>query len=99
MSLLVPHATLPYASADVLRFFGQRVNQSGVIPARFNREVKTDLREYREGQRVKYTLGGNSAQFYDKAYSEWGQVLRKPRSTTWRACVSIGLPKGDPPRT
>jgi hypothetical protein len=81
MSLLVPHATLSYASADVLRFFGQRVNQSGAIPARFNREVKTDLREYREGERVKYTLGGNTAKFYDKAYSEWGQVLRVAETT------------------
>jgi len=81
MPLLVPHATLTYASADVLRFFGQRVNQSGAIPARFHREVKTDLREYREGERVKYTLGGNSVKFYDKAYSESGQVLRAAETT------------------
>jgi hypothetical protein len=43
--------------------------------------VKTDLREYREGERVKYTLGGNTAKFYDKAYSEWGQVLRVAETT------------------
>jgi hypothetical protein len=81
MSILVPHGMFSFSSSDVLRYFGQRVNQSGAIPARFNREVKTDLKHYREGERVKYTLAGNSAKFYDKAYSEWGNILRAAETT------------------
>src|SRR5216684_3150454 len=35
-----------------------------------------DWKRRQEGERVKYRLNGNSAQFYDKAYSECGNVLR-----------------------
>lgn len=80
-SLLVPHGMLSFSSADVLRYFGQRVNQSGAIPDRFHWKTQTDLKEYREGERVKYTLGGNSAKFYDKAYTAWGNVFRAAETT------------------
>jgi len=81
MSFLTPHGMLSFASADVLRYFGKRVNQSGKIPARFNGQLQTNLREYREGERVKYWLEGNSAKFYDKAYTEKGSVLRAAETT------------------
>lgn len=81
MSILVAHGMLSFSSADVLRYFGQRINQSGAIPARFNWKTQTDFKEYREGERVKYKLAGNSAKFYDKAYSEWGNVLRAAETT------------------
>ncbi len=81
MSILIPHGMLSFSSVDVLRYFGQRVNQSGAIPANFNRKVYTNVREYREGERVKYSMGGNVAKFYDKAYSKWGNVLRAGETT------------------
>jgi hypothetical protein len=81
MSVLVPHGMLSFSSHDVLRYFGKRVNQSGAIPAQFNGDLQTDLKEYREGERVKYCLEGNSVKFYDKLYSPMGNVLRVAETT------------------
>jgi hypothetical protein len=81
MSNLVRHGLLSYRSRDVLRFFGKKVNQSGQIPGWFQGELKTDLKSYHEGERVKYSMDGNLAKFYDKAYSEYGNVLRAAETT------------------
>jgi hypothetical protein len=81
MSFLTPHGMLSFSSADVLRYFGKRVNQSGKIRANFQGQLQTNLREYREGERVKYWLEGNSAKFYDKAYTGKGSVLRAAETT------------------
>jgi len=81
MSFLTPHGMLSYRSADVLRYFGRRVNRTGKIPAHFDGQLQTNLREYREGERVKYWLEGNSVKFYDKAYTEQGNVLRAAETT------------------
>ena len=35
---------LSYTSADVMRFFGKRVNHSGDIPAGFNGTLEEDLK-------------------------------------------------------
>lgn len=81
MPLLVRHGMLSYSSADVMRYFGRRVNQSGEIPASFNGTLETDLKRRHEGERVKYRMNGNSTKFYDKAYSEMGSVLRGAETT------------------
>lgn len=81
MPLLVRHGLLSFASADVMRYFGRRVNQSGDIPAHFNGTLETDLKRRHEGERVKYRMNGNSAKFYDKAYSEVGSILRGAETT------------------
>jgi hypothetical protein len=81
MSMLVPHGMLSFSSRDVLRYFGKRVNRSGAIPASCNGDLQTNVKEYREGERVKYYLAGNSAKFYDKLYSEMGHVLRAAETT------------------
>jgi hypothetical protein len=81
MPLLVRHGMLSYASADVMRYFGRKINQSGAIPAYFNGTLETDLQRRQEGERVKYRMNGNSAKFYDKAYSEIGSVLRGAETT------------------
>ena len=81
MRLLVRHGMLSYSSADVMRYFGKRVNQSGDIPAGFNGTLETDLKRRQPGERVKYRMNGNSAKFYDKAYSEFGSVLRGSETT------------------
>jgi hypothetical protein len=79
--LLVRHGVLSYSSADVMRYFGRKVNLSGEIPAHFSGTLKTDLKRRKEGDRVKYQMNGNSAKFYDKAYSEIGSVLRGAETT------------------
>ena len=81
MPLLVRHGVLSFSSVDVMRYFGKKVTQAGEIPANFRRTLQTDLRRYPEGERVKYRLNGNSAKFYDKAYSPWGSVLRGAETT------------------
>ena len=81
MPLLVRHGMLNFSSADVMRYFGRKVNQSGAIPAYFNGTLETDLKRRQEGERVKYRMNGNSAKFYDKAYSEIGSVLRGAETT------------------
>ncbi|HYL76335.1 MAG TPA: hypothetical protein VEU96_19140, partial [Bryobacteraceae bacterium] len=81
MPLLVRHGLLSYGSADVLRYLGRKVNQSGAIPANFHGTLETDLKQRQEGERVKYRMDGNSAKFYDKAYSPWGGVLRGAETT------------------
>ena len=81
MPLLVRHGMLSYSSADVMRYFGRRVNQSGLIPAHFSGTLETDLKRRQQGERVKYRMNGNSAKFYDKAYREFGSVLRGAETT------------------
>src|ERR1700730_7596931 len=81
MPLLVRHGLLSYSSANVMRYFGRKVNQSGAIPANFHGTLETDLKRRPEGERVKYRMNGNSAKFYDKAYSRWGSVLRGAETT------------------
>jgi len=81
MPLLVRHGMLSFSSADVMRYFGRRVKQSGDIPASFSGTLETDLKRRHEGERVKYRMNGNSAKFYDKAYSEIGSVLRGAETT------------------
>jgi hypothetical protein len=81
MPLLVRHGVLSFSSADVMRYFGKKVNPSGDVPASFNGTLETDLKRRQQGERVKYRMNGNSAKFYDKAYSEWGSVLRGSETT------------------
>jgi len=81
MELLVRHAIVSFSCADVLRYFGKRVTKSGEVPDRFNRELKSNLKQYREGERVKFWLEGNSAKFHDKAYTESGNVRRAGETT------------------
>jgi hypothetical protein len=77
MALLVRHGLLSYKSADVLRFFGKKVNQSGAIPGNFHGKLETDLQGRQEGERVKYRMNGNSTKFYDKC----NNVLRAAETT------------------
>jgi hypothetical protein len=81
MPLWVRHGMLSFSSADVMRYFGRKVNQSGTIPASFSGTLETDLKRRQQGERVKYQMNGNSAKFYDKAYSEIGSVLRGAETT------------------
>lgn len=87
MALEVRHAVESFSCSDVLRFFGRRVNKSGEIPKRFDRDLQSNLKEYREGQRVKFWLEGNSAKFYDKAYTPTGNVFRAAETMTQNVSI------------
>jgi hypothetical protein len=84
MSLLVRHGMLSFASADVLRYFGRKVNQSGAIPANFHGKLQSDMKRRQEGERVKYRMNGNSTKFYDKAYSGVAACSEPPRPPSIR---------------
>jgi len=56
MPLLVRQGMLSYSSAEVMRYFGRKVNQSGAIPAHFSGTLETDLKRRQEGERVKYRI-------------------------------------------
>jgi hypothetical protein len=81
MPLLVRHGMLSFSSPDVMRYFGRKINLSGAIPANFHGTLETDLKRRPQGERVKYRMNGNSAKFYDKAYSAIGSVLRGAETT------------------
>jgi len=66
---------------DVMRYFGKRVTHSGDIRSDFQGTLEIDFKRRQEGERVKYRMNGNSAKFYDKAYSEIGSVLRGAETT------------------
>ena len=78
---LVRHGMLSFSSGDVMRYFGKKLTAQGDIPTRFRGTLQTDLKQYHEGERVKYRLNGNSVKFYDKAYSPYGSVLRGAETT------------------
>lgn len=70
---LVRHGIGTLGSGDVLRFLGKRAALAGGgIHGKFNGEVVTDLKERREGVRVKHRVNRNAIKMYDKQ----GSVLR-----------------------
>ncbi|HLJ49288.1 MAG TPA: hypothetical protein VKU01_24915, partial [Bryobacteraceae bacterium] len=75
------HAVSDFSCRDVLRYFGRRLTQKGRIPESFNGQLQGNLKEYREGERVKFWMHGNSTKFYDKAYHERGSVMRAAETT------------------
>ena len=87
MGILVPHAALSFKCSDILRYFGKRVQASGEVPEGFARKLQSNLKEYREGQRVKFWLESNSLKFYDKAYTEGGSVLRAGETMTQKVSI------------
>lgn len=99
--LLARQAMLGMGSVDVMRFLGAPVSCQGTIRRGFDREVVSDLKQRREGMRVKHRVGHNSVKMYDKQ----AVVLRtettiheprklrtyrgtesNPEDKKWRAC-------------
>jgi hypothetical protein len=67
------HAIRSFASVDVLRFLGKRINETtGKVAANFRGQVTTSLKERPEGVRLRHALNGNSLKIYDKE----GTILR-----------------------
>jgi hypothetical protein len=63
---LLRYAITTFDAADVLRFLGQPVAASGKVPHRCRHEVSSNIKERREGQRIKHWLNHNSLKMYDK---------------------------------
>ncbi len=61
-----------FASRDVLRFLGHQVSAQGRWHPRLGKEVVSDVKDRREGVRIKHRVGRNTLKMYDK----FGQVLR-----------------------
>src|ERR1022692_3824858 len=90
------HAQLVQPGCDaLLRQEGQPVRRD---PGELQRDAGTDMKRRQEGVRVKYQMNGNSAKFYDKAYSCWGNVLRAGETTinTVQGLLSYRAKEGGP---
>jgi hypothetical protein len=68
---LLRYAITTFDAVDVLRFLGQAVPADGKVPHRWRHEVTSNVKERREGIRIKHWVNGNSLKMYDK-----GSVLR-----------------------
>jgi hypothetical protein len=62
---LVRHAFVTFRSAQVMRFLGRTVPESGTINPQFAGEVKTTVRRRDEGICVRHWVNGNSIKAYD----------------------------------
>ena len=65
----VQHGLLHLQSGDVMRFLGKRLGSPGERFGKANSEVVSDLKQRREGVRVKHRVNGNSVKMYDKQES------------------------------
>ena len=63
---LLRYAITTFEAVDVLRFLGQPVPASGKVPHRSRHEISSNVKERREGIRIKHWLNGNSVKMYDK---------------------------------
>ena len=68
---LLRYAITTFTPVDVMRFLGQPVPASGKVPHACRHEISSNIKERREGVRIKHWLNGNSLKMYDK-----GSVLR-----------------------
>ena len=74
--LLLQHAMTTFGSPNVLRFLGKRVGLDGQVPPSYNGELFSDVKQRKEGIRIKHYIEGNSLKMYDKAYTEVGCLAR-----------------------
>lgn len=69
---LVDYAQQVLHGTDVLRFMGYRAKPNGRPYQSLVDEIRTTVKEFVEGTRIKHFVAGNSLKMYDK----FGQVLR-----------------------
>jgi hypothetical protein len=91
---LLRYAISTFTAVDVLRFLGQPVPASGKLPHRYRREVSSNVKERREGIRLKHWLNNNSLKIYDKtSVLRVETLLRDPKDfKVYRAAE--GAPQG-----
>lgn len=73
---LVHHGMTCLGSADVMRYLGKRIRVDGRVQNKFAGQIVSTLKERQEGIRIKHIVNGNSVKMYDKAFTEYGSVLR-----------------------
>jgi hypothetical protein len=73
---LIHLGLVSFSSPDVMRFMDKKVTRKGDACGPHAHEIVSDLKVRSEGVRIKHRLGKNSLKLYDKAYSQWGAVLR-----------------------
>jgi hypothetical protein len=56
MSIPTPHGMMDFSSADVLRYFGRRIQPQGEVPGNFNGQPQGNRKRRREGERVKFWM-------------------------------------------
>lgn len=95
--LLIRHGITTLSSPDVMRFLGRKLGSGDRIHARFLGEVTSDVKTRQEGVRIKHRINQNSVKAYDKAYSEWGSILRAETTMNNEADFKVYRPKeGEP---
>ena len=86
---LVEHATLHFASPDVMRFLGRKGTHGN-----FTGELVSSFKHRPEGVRVKHWANGNSIKMYDKA----GSVLRIETTIAKTADFKVFRPLTNDPK-
>jgi DNA-binding HxlR family transcriptional regulator len=95
--MLLQHAMTTFGSPDVLRFLGKRVRLDGAVPLSYNGELFSDVKQRKEGIRIKHYMDGNSLKMYDKAYTEVGSLVRiEPTINNVSGFQSYRPKEGDP---
>ena len=91
---LLRYAINTFTAVDVLRFLGQPVPASGQVPHHRRHEVSSNVKERREGIRLKHWLNGNSVKIYDKtSVLRVETLIRDPQDfKVYRAAA--GAPEG-----
>jgi len=94
---LLGHAITTFGSPSVLRFLGKPTPLDGSVPRNYSGELFSDLKQRKEGIRIKHYIDGNSLKAYDKAYTPVGSILRLEPTINEVAPFRSYRPKeGDP---
>lgn len=96
--LLLQHGMTTFGSADILRFLGKKVTVSGRVPLFCAGEVYSDMKQRKEGRRIKHSVDGNSVKSYDKAYTPVGNILRGEATINRVRAFNTFRPKEGEPR-
>jgi hypothetical protein len=96
--LLLQHGMTTFASPDVLRFLGRRVPSDGRPPAGYEGELFSDVKQRKEGARIKHYIDGNSVKAYDKAYTDLGSILRAETTINRVRRFTVYRPKEGQPK-
>jgi len=86
-----------FASPDVMRFLGRKLDAKDRPSPAFHGEVVSDVKVRAEGVRIKHRVNQNSVKLYDKAYTNDVALLRAETTINNEAEFRVYRPKeGDP---
>lgn len=94
---LVQQGITTFASPDVMRFLGRKLQTHDRPSPAFHGEVVSDVKTRAEGVRIKHRVNHNSVKLYDKAYTDEVAVLRAETTINNEEEFRVYRPKeGDP---